>query len=248
MKIATLIQKLFGLRLVLVLAIALAFGACKNNDPQPEESFSQEIKNNIPQATIDMVRQMGVKVNEGTKPPVLEGTYWLSPLVMTKTEVPNDSYKVGHQFNDYKIRLYNQDSKKLTISLDSKGYNLSGVLRSTAIGLDGAYISGSGNFFTVFVVTEGANTYNTSKYRVLEVYSGEITSTGIKNTQTAILMMDNYGNINNDLIPNNTGRAFEDSDHFSESGKTFRIAASTKTDEHNEDIGTSREQMLQIEK
>ncbi|MCF0060585.1 hypothetical protein MUK70_15180 [Dyadobacter chenwenxiniae] len=228
MKTATLSQKLFSLRLLLIVGIALTFGACKNNDPQPDEPFSEAIRSNIPQETIDKIREMGIKVNEGTKPPLLNGTYWLSPLIMTMTEVPNDNYKVGHRFDDYKIKLYNQDEKKLTISLDNKGYNFSGELRTTSIGQNGAYIAGKGNFFTVFIVTEGEHTYNSSRFKMLEVYSGELSPTGIKNIQNAIIMIDNYGNVNDDLIPNNTGRAFYDSDAFSESGGTFRIASNRK--------------------
>jgi hypothetical protein len=244
MKTATLFQKFLGLRLVLVVGIALAFGACKHNDPQPDDAFSEAIRSNVPQETIDKIREMGVKVNEGTKPPVLEGIYWLSPLIMTMTEVPDDYYEIGDQFNDYKIKLYNQDTQKLTISLDTKGYNSYGELRSTAIGENGAYIAGNGNFFTVFIVTEGTNTYNSSRFKMLEVYSGEMTSNGIKNLQNAIVMLDNYDNVNNDLIPNNTGRAFYDSDGFSESGGTFRLASNQKGITGKKTADGSREQLF----
>ncbi|WP_157474598.1 hypothetical protein [Dyadobacter sp. Leaf189] len=244
MKTTTLFQQIFSLRLVLIMGIALTFGACKNNDPQPEEPFSEAIRSNVPQQTIDKIREMGVDVNEGTRPPALEGTYWLSPMIMTHTEVPNDYYKVGHRFNDYKVRLYNQDSKKLTISLDTKNYTFSGDLRGEAIGQDGAYIAGSGNFFTIFIITETKYTYNSTKARMLEVYSGEVTASGIKNLENAIVMLDDYGDVNDDLIPVNTGRAFYDSDGFSESGNTFRLTSGHRVNAYENARGDSREQLF----
>ena len=252
MKIASLIQKISSLRLVIVLCFVLAFASCKEDEKDPNRDngsdLSQEIKNNIPTATLEKLRQMGIKINEGTNPPVFEGIYWLSPLVMTKTEVPDDYSEVGDIFADYNIKLYNQNNKKLTISLDSKGYDDYGNVITTSIGQDGAFISGKGNFFTVYVITDGKNTHNTSRFRMLEVYSGEHTSSGIKNMQNAILMMDNYANVNDDLIPNNTGRAFKDQDGFSESGSNFRKAAVGPADGTLKTVARRREQVVMIKK
>ncbi len=247
MKIIAVARKFFRLRLVAVLGIALSMSACSDKE-KADEIFSPEIRSNIPAALIDKVRQMGVKVNEGTKPPLFQGTYWLSPNVMTKTDVPNDSYVVGQVFVNYKINLYNQDNNKLTMSLDTKGYSSNGTEVSNSVGQDGAYISGNGKFFTVFVISEGKFTYNTSKYKMLEVYSGEITSAGIKNLQNAILMMDNYGNINDDLIPNETGRAFKDDDGLSEVLSSFRLTPSNETEVGTGHTARIREQMLVIKK
>lgn len=215
-------QTLLQLPVICLLGIVPLFTACKK---EKEEIFSAEIRNNVPESTIEKIRQMGVTINEGTKPPLFEGTYWLSPLVMTKTEVPEDYHQAGDIFADYKIKLYNQDNQKLTISLDSKGYNSSGGLISTSVGQNGAFISGNGHFFTIFVISNGEMTNSGSKFKMLEVYSGEITSTGIKKLQNAIVMIDNYGNVNEDLIPNDTGRAFEDKDGFSETSSAFRSAS-----------------------
>ena len=249
MKITSLVRKFFSFRLVVVLGIALLMGACTNKEEEKiDEIFSPEIRSNIPGAMIDKVRQMGIKVNEGTKPPVFQGSFWLSPNMMTKTDVPNDYYEVGDLFVSYKIKLYNQDNSKLTISLDSKGYDSYGTEVSSSVGQDGAYISGSGKFFTVFVISEGKFTYNTSKFKMLEVYSGEITSGGVKNLQNAILMMDNYGNINKDLIPNQTGRAFKDDDGFSEAVSSFRLASTNGSDLKTDVPARVREQMPVIKK
>ena len=251
MKITSLVQKISSLRLVITLCLVLAFASCKTDekDPNPDDSgLSEEIKSNIPTETLETLRQMGIKINEGTKPPVFEGIYWLSPLVMTETEVPDDYAEIGDIFADYNIKLYNQDNKKLTISLDSKGYDDYGNVITTSIGQDGAFISGKGNFFTVYVITDGKNTQNSSRFRMLEVYSGEHTSSGIKNLQNAILMMDNYGNVNDDLIPDNTGRAFKDQDGFSESGSNFRKATLEPLDGAVKTAPKQREQMVMIKK
>lgn len=210
-------------RLIVLFVSILAFTACERKE---EQAFSEAIRNNVPEETIEKIRQMGITVNEGTKPPVLEGAFWLSPQVMTHTDVPDDKAVVGQRFVDYKISMHDQDNKNLTIMVDTKGYNFDGTEVSSTIGKDGAYVSGNGKNFTVFIISEGKFTYNTSRYKNLAVYSGEMTSTGIRNLQWALLMMDNYGNVNKDLIPNNTGRAFKDEDGISELLNSMRLAAS----------------------
>lgn len=217
-------------QVIAIVVASLLFGACqKNEDPEPE--FSAAIRSNIPQETIAKLRDMGMIVNEGVKPPSLDGEYWSSPNVMTKTSVPDDDFSIGDKFADNKIKLYNQDQNKLTISLDLNEYDNDGNVISRSNGKNGAYISGKGDAFSVFVISEGGNTGNSSRFKTVAVYSGEKTSSGIRNLQFALLMLDNYGNVNQDLIPENTGRAFKDNDGISEIyGGTFR----KKTDENNQ--------------
>ncbi len=86
-------------------------------------------------------------------------------------------------------------------------------------------MAGNGNFFSLFVVVENTRTEDNGRSRTLEVYSGEITPKGIRNLESTLLMLDDYGDANGNLIPINTGRAFRDKDGFSEQITNFRLAA-----------------------
>ena len=186
--------------------------------------FSTDILRLVPAETIAKVRDLGIPIYEGRTPPNIEGAYLDSPLYMTKSTVPNEPVKPDG-FNDYKLKVYNQNSTQLTASLDSKSINKNtGAVSATSTG-QGTYLSGQGNFFSLFVVLETQRVNSTTRSRTLELYSGELTATGIRNLQSTLFMLEDYGDINNELIPINTGRAFKDNDGFSERITNFRLAA-----------------------
>lgn len=187
-------------------------------------NFSADILRLVPAETIDKIRALGVPIYEGNTPPSIEGAYLVAPLYMTKSSVPNESVKPAG-FTDYKIKVYNQNSTQLTAALDTKAISKgTGAVVSTATG-QGTYLSGKGTQFSLFVVLETKRTNNSTRARTLDLYSGEITATGIRSLQSTLFMLEDYGDPNNELIPINTGRAFKDDDGFSERISNFRQAA-----------------------
>lgn len=209
--------------------LSFTFNGCMDhtqpppNDP-PQGDFSDDIKQNISQDNLNKIRELGVTICEGKNGPNIEGIFYDSPYVLTKTTVPND-VSIGTRFVDGRYRFSNQDNTKLTATVDYKGINFNnGQVIDESTGKT-AFLSGTGNCFTLFVIVEGKYTQSSTRYRTLEVYSGEKTAQGINNFQNALLMLDDYGDPNNELIPVNTGRAFKDNDGFSESQNTFRKAA-----------------------
>ena len=72
-------------------------------------------------------------------------------------------------------------------------------------------IIGEGTFFSVFVKQE-LEDGNGHTYIGVEAISGDLFDTGIIDFQMANMMLDDRGNPNGNLIPNNTGRLFEDGD------------------------------------
>ena len=186
--------------------------------------FSTDILRLVPAETIAKVRELGITIYDGRTPPTLDGAYLIARNYMTKSSVPNESTKPDG-FTDIKLRIYNQNRTKLTASLDTKAIDQNtGNVIATSTG-QGTLLSGNGNFFSLFVVVETTRTKNNSRSRTLEVYSGELTASGIRNLESTLFMLDDYGDPNNDLIPVDTGRAFEDSDGFSERITNFRVAA-----------------------
>ncbi|MBO0949627.1 hypothetical protein [Fibrella forsythiae] len=213
------------------LLIFLAGCTIKREVIQPSGyDFSTDILRLVPAETIAKVRELGVTIYEGRNPPNIEGAYLLAPLYMTKSSVPNEPVKPDG-FNDYKIKVYAQNSANLTASLDTKSISKStGSVAATSTG-QGTYLAGNGNFFSLFVILETKRTTNTTRSRTVEVYSGELTTTGIRNLESTLFMLEDYGDPNNELIPINTGRAFKDSDGFSERITNFRLAATASKPE-----------------
>ena len=213
--------------LALLLGLVLLITSCGKKDdssPAPGGNFSNNILRLVPQETIDKVRALGITVNDGQTPPNVEGIYLISRNYMTKSTVPDEKVEADG-FTDLKIKIYNQNSTALTASLDTKSIDFkTGNIVATSTG-QGTYLAGNGNFFSLFVVQETTRTSNNSRSQTLELYSGEITTTGIRNLESALFMLNDYGDPNNDLIPIDTGRAFKDKDGSSERVSNFRLAA-----------------------
>jgi hypothetical protein len=213
-------------RIIMLLTLVLVTGCTIKREVivPAGNDFSTDIQRSVPAETIAKVRELGVTIYDGQTPPNIEGVYLIARNYMTKSSVPNETVQPDG-FADLKLRIYNQSSAKLTASLDTKAVDPNtGNLLSTATGT-GTFLSGNGNFFSLFVVVESQRTNSTTRSRTLEVYSGELTASGIRNLQSTLFMLDDYGDPNNELIPINTGRAFKDSDGFSERTANFRMAA-----------------------
>lgn len=220
---------------VVIALLSFTFNGCMDHtqppptDP-PTGDFSDDIKQNISQDNLNKIRELGVNICEGKNVPNLEGIFYDSPNILQKTTVPND-FSPGTRFVDYRFRFKNQDATKLTAEVDFKGINYNnGQVVDEANGKT-AFLSGNGNCFTLFVIVEGTFPQNGTRYRTLDVYSGEKTAQGVSNFQNALLMLNDYGDPNNDLIPVNSGRAFKDNDGFSESQNTFRKAVPSVNEE-----------------
>jgi len=198
---------------LVLLATVLILFSCKKEEEDLSTGFSNDIENFVPDSTIEALRELGMVINEGKQPPLLEGEYLVSPLVMVSSSVPNESYDAETEFVDYKYYLKNQDNDKLTLEVDAEGIS-SGNVTSRSEG-NGAFISGYNDDFTAFVILENQRYLeegDTSFARTLQVISGVITQEGIKDLQMALMMLDDYGDEFDHYIPVNTGRVFEDGD------------------------------------
>jgi hypothetical protein len=199
-------------------AVLFLFASCKKEEENLEVGFSQEIENFVPDSTIEKMRDLGMVINEGKQPPSIEGTYLVSPMIMKSSNVPNESYEIGHQFINYKYHFYNQNNDELTIEMDATGINDYNRIISESKG-QGAFIAGYNDSFTAFLIEEGysvKNTFDTSYFSMLTVSSGQISASGIKDYHQAIWMLDDFGDPHGNLIPVNSGRVFFDSDSLAD--------------------------------
>lgn len=208
--------------LTAVLLIAAATISCKKeNAPDPNAGFSEEIKKLIPAEVIDVMRKNGMTIYEGKTPPRIEGIYLFSENILSGSSIEKDV--IGKKYADYRFKFYEQDAATLSLKTSYKGYSSnSGNLVDEAEGR-GSLISGNNNFFTVFSEDKGQNAKGAT-YTNLVVYSGEHTPSGIKNLQYAIYLKEK-NDPNNTLIAVGSTRVFKDKDGISETRNSLRISA-----------------------
>lgn len=193
------------LLVVLVLASTLWI-SCKKDDDN-EDGLSEEIHNIVPDAIIDKMKENGMPIHEGNKPPSIANIYKMSPCIMVSSTVPDDEDTVGYEFADDIIKFYDQDNKTLTIKVIERQGSSSGIGY-------GSFLSGSGDKFSVFAKSM---TYDEGdSCSTIIVFSGTITLQGIKDLFLSVYMVNNYGNPHDVWIPEGTGRVAKDGDGMSE--------------------------------
>ncbi len=195
------------LRIVALTAI-LAFASCSKEEDSADMGFDGSLTSIEDFYTPELVRaldSLGFEMNLGNKPPKIEGTYHVKPMLLKSSSVPGDI--VGSQFNNYEVTFSNQDNGKLTIDY----FGDQGVEIDEGYG---SFISGENDKFSVFLITTSdIGSYTADSAISL---SGRIVEGGIENIQMAYVMLDNKENEGGVFIGNNTGRIVYDSDYFSE--------------------------------
>jgi len=202
---------------ILFLATAVVLAGCKKEDKGDKDGLTKDVRNIIPDDILEKFKELGIDINGGLKPPNIEGVYFVTPLILKKSNF-NDSYSVGSKFSDMTITFSKQDNSKLTVVTDYVQGNQKGN------GL-GSFITGSGNKFSIY--TEIAGTLSGNPFTNVEIYSGEITADGIKDFHWALLVtVEGIG-----TIKRGEGRLFYDSDGISpkQSGAKNSVQISTGT-------------------
>ncbi len=171
-------------------------------------TLSQDIKNIVPDNILTIISNLGMPMYNGKTPPTLANFYKLAPNALKNSNVPND-WAQGTEFYPINFHLYNQDNTLLTIKCD---YAEIGTNGGTGTGKE-AFISGNGNNFSVFLKANYSAQGQTCD--MVQVFSGTMTSTGIKDLYYALFMVDDHGDAGNFWIANGQGRVFFDSDGMS---------------------------------
>lgn len=200
---------------VFFVTLMLGFSSCSNEDDSANGEFTDGVLNDI----IDVVGEdnlvmieedLEVTIHRGETPPELEDIVVLmTPTVLTETNVPDDYASPGTTFNDAYIRIHNFNASEYEVQFDR--YETSQVEPHYG---EGSFVIGEGNNFTVFGPQEMEGSGDYGNVLSMNVYSGTLTDDGIENPQYALVMLDNGDNPG--LIPNDTGRSFEDGDGFSD--------------------------------
>lgn len=187
--------------------VSLVFSGKFNENFAVEPEEEDGVPDIIPPEILDEIIGLGLEIHGGTTPPNIEGTYLISPAILVKSNFNDNAYP-GSQFANQYLTFSKQNNSDLSIRVDY----IEGSSQATGLG---AFISGEGNKFTVYVPT-----VNTDEHghicEVIEACSGEIEEGGIRNFYNVLIMKDDHGDPDNDLIENGQGRLFKDGDGFSE--------------------------------
>lgn len=163
------------------------------------------IEDVVPGDIVDKLKPY-IPIYRGVNPPNVEGAYRMEP--MTAVYCEDGGFDPGDIVKTEDIRLYSQNKVNNTINLeqftiDDTNYKLG----------EGAFISGYGNYFTIFFNTIGKS-HNISTKTAL-VISGEKTSNGIKDLKYAFIMVEKGADPQGLLMKEGVFRVFEDGDYIS---------------------------------
>jgi hypothetical protein len=215
MKITNLIAK----TVIAALLIPVLLSGCKKDKkvtPKDEEVFTKEILNIIPKATIDTLREWGMVINEGKTPPNLVGSYYTNN---SNCFFDNSNFqKLGKWRGNYTYKFYDQDNEKLTINIDYKIDSGTDIAKGV-----GSFISGSGDKFSAFFITEG--TSRGIDYKSLTIISGRKTAEGIVDWTDMLRLTEKTSDPTNLLINAGGARIFREDDKLA----TLSFNADKKT-------------------
>lgn len=179
---------------------AIVFSSCEKEMSEGEE-LEVKINTVIPPEFLQVVREMGIEINKGTNPPIVEGTFIMNPNLLLKSNIPDD-VPINSAFSAYRITVFDQSNEDYSIKFNSVAAGESEVS-------NGALISGSGTSFTLY----GKSTVNVGSNSVVlgVVYSGNLEGNSIKNLKRAIVCIDDSNN-GGVLLSNGMARVFHDPD------------------------------------
>lgn len=156
---------------------------------------------------------LGLLMNQGVNPPLIEGTFRIDPRTRQATSTPNIVDGVGDNAFSQNITFSNQNIASQTLEVTTIEDNTDPAAFGDIV-ITGSSISGSGSAFTALFIMNV--TFGDLSFTIAQGFSGIVTDAGIENLQQVNAVLDDGGDPDDFLIPNNTGDLFIDLDGFSE--------------------------------
>lgn len=153
-----------------------------------------------------------IPIYEGNNPPSVEGVFLVDPAEIVYDTT--NSYNAGDQgFTPIYMKFSNQNTTKNTLDYEERDVNNAGIVVSESSG-PGAFISGTGDNFSVFFSTSGVSHQETHDvtFKTSLVISGTKTSSGIKDVRYAFVVVDKKNDIDHNLMDVGEFRVFKDGD------------------------------------
>ena len=173
---------------------------------QNDDGLTEDIHNIIPPDILEKFKELGTEINGGKNPPNIEGAYIVSPLTLVKSNftdwAPGTVYPINNGIMN--LKFSEQNNANLTVKMD---YDMGSEQYGSGLG---AFITGEGNKFSVFVVAEGYQ--GGWEQEETTIFSGAISETGILNLTRAVIQTIAAPT----TIQRGQGRLWKDGDGFSE--------------------------------
>lgn len=227
LKIDVLKRWVLPMVISMLVVLTISCGSTDSGDDEVrfEDGLLVEINDLLGDDLLNVLEnELEVPIHRGENPPNLETiflnkthksgsftggvTILMEPLLLLKSNVPNERSSPGDRFSNSFIRFSNQNMEKYTI--DYEDYNTSGS--GNHFQGEDFFIVGGQDRFSIFGVSESEQ--GTGTVVSLDVFSGIITEDGITAPHSAFIMIDNGGV--SGFLPNETGRSFEDGDGLAE--------------------------------
>ena len=172
-----------------------------------EEEVDERIEDVIPSEYRDKVEQF-IPIYDGINPPNVEGSYYMDLDILMGSSLSSD--KIGKDFGSQYFKLSNQNSTNNTINMVRVQNGGSEWAKG-----EGAFISGSGNNFTIYFNSKGES--SGVPFVMAYFISGTKTSDGIKNLNTGFILKEKGNDPQDKVVPVGTYRFFKDGNGMSES-------------------------------
>lgn len=188
------------LKPILIAFLIITTLSCSKDDDSQDDDIRQLVENFVTPDLIQTLEELGFNFNDGEEQPDISGSFLFNPVLLEASNIPNDS-PVGTLFSDLTTQFseLNPENRSFTfISTQGTGSQSEAVTNT--------FYSGNGNSFSAYAKLSLST--NGEFVVVLYAFSGNITESGITNTQYALIMLDD-NNVEN-VIENGQGRLFID--------------------------------------
>ena len=162
-----------------LLLLSAFFVGCSDDDeetirPEEEEIIEQVYQDVVPEEFLNLIVETceGTQILEGNNPPDLNNKEIITDNFYYCGNVDGDAYDFGFQFIESRISIsnFNPDTYQCTLTVTTGSTNSNSEV---------AYLLGDGNSFTLYAKMNLVNSYDETA-DFLYLYSGEVTSTGVK--------------------------------------------------------------------
>ena len=180
-----------------------------------DDEVDDRIHTVIPEEIRDVIDEY-IPIYDGMNPPNIEGSYYLSPQILIGSSLSYD--QIGKEYSAEYQKYGNQDMEKNTIDM----------VRVQGGGTEwdkgsGAFISGTGNNFTIYFDMAGESRYTNDSgveisvpTKMAYIVSGTKTSSGIKNLTVGFVMKEKGYDPDEMIVDVGTFRFFTDQDGMCE--------------------------------
>ena len=171
---------------------------------------SGTISSNVVPKEIRDKLEAHIPINEGNFPPTISGFYLEDEVTaLFCSDEGNGGFEPGHKFVDK--YLYFGPQNKNGLIYDYQGKSKASIEKSDLV-----QVTGKGDDFTAFYVTNSISDYNDdgiyeTSSQVSTVLSGKVSETGFTNFKYAIVMVDKNDPLDK-LMEKNVYRVFYESD------------------------------------